>query len=82
METETVNEVSLSGVLARDAELRDTPNSRVAEACRDRTAGTPVRVVGTLRENRWTGKDGKERRKLRVNVTLVAFGDSPEQEAA
>jgi single-stranded DNA-binding protein len=47
---------------------------RAAEPCEGRRAGDAVRVVGALREEKWTGKvDGKPHSRLKVRANEVEF---------
>ena len=52
--------------------------SRLAETCNEYLIkGQGVRVVGRLRQDRWTSEDGKNRSKIRIVGEHVEFRSKP-----
>ena len=48
--------------------------SKLADACRDHLAkGRGVRVVGRLKQDRWTDQEGKNRSRIKIVAEHVEF---------
>jgi len=56
--------------------------SRLAETCDEYLSkGRGVRVVGRLKQNRWTTTEGKPRSKIQIVAEHVEFQPKPKREA-
>ena len=61
--------------------------AKLAEACRDHlTKGRGVRVVGRVKQDRWTDQEGKNRSKIKIVAEHVEFkpfkkNDDPKETA-
>jgi len=57
--------------------------AKLAEACNNLgKKGRGVRVVGRLKQDRWTGNDGKQRSKISIIAEHVEFRPELKKEAA
>ena len=57
--------------------------AKLAEACNNLgKKGRGVRVVGRLKQDRWTGNDGKQRSKISIVAEHVEFRPEFRKEAA
>jgi single-strand DNA-binding protein len=56
---------------------------KLAEMCgKNIIKGNKIRVIGTLKQDRWEGKDGKTQSKIKLVGKEVRFLDSKKKEAA